>query len=145
MNTEPSPTRREVMAYMATQNPVFQQMGMEVLEAVPGRSRFAMVIRPEMANTFGTCHGGVIFTLADMSFGWTCNAANEKSVTAGATIEIVGPARVGDRLIADVVETYRAGRNGIYDVRISIAATDADVALVRGRMRIVGGKVKPDE
>ena len=141
MTTEPSPTRREVMTYMATCNPVFQVMGMEVIEAVPGRSRLAMVVRPDMANTFGSCHGGVIFTLADMSFGWTCNGANEKAVTAGATIDIVGPAMVGDRLIADVVEAYRAGRNALYDVRITVAETGAEVALVRGRMRIVGGKV----
>jgi acyl-CoA thioesterase len=131
------------MAFMGTQNPVFQTMGMEVLEAIPGRSRFAMVVRPDMANTFGNCHGGVIFTLADMSFGWTCNGANEKAVTAGATIEMVGPAKVGDRLISEVVEIYRQGRNGLYDVRITVEATGADVAIVRGRMRIVGGAVMP--
>jgi acyl-CoA thioesterase len=141
MPTEPKPTRREMMDFMATRNPVFREMGMVVLEAVPGRSRLAMVVLPAMANTFGTCHGGVIFTLADMSFGWTCNAANEKAVTAGATIDIVGPAKVGDRLIADAVETYRQGRNALYDVRISVEATGADIALVRGRMRIIGGKV----
>jgi acyl-CoA thioesterase len=143
MTDEPRPTRREVMTFMASQNPVYHHMGMEVLEAVPGRSRFAMVVKPEMANTFGTCHGGVIFTLADMSFGWTCNAANEKSVTAGASIEMVGPAQVGDRMIADVTEVFRQGRNGLYDVRITIEATGAVVALVRGRMRIVGGPVMP--
>ncbi len=144
MPPELEPTRRRVMEHMATRNPVFREMGMQLLDAVPGRSRFAMTVRPEMANTFGSCHGGVIFTLADMSFGWTCNAANEKAVTAGANIEMLAPARLGDRLIADVTEVYRQGRNGLYDVRISIEATDVTVAMVRGRMRIVGGKVLDD-
>jgi len=110
-----------------------------VLAAEPGRARFAMLVRPDMANTFGTCHGGIIFTLADTAFGWTGNATNEKAVTAGASIEILAPAMVGDRLIADAVEVFREGRNVLLDVRVWREGTDVTVAHVRGRMRQVGG------
>ncbi|KAB2849396.1 MAG: PaaI family thioesterase, partial [Hyphomicrobiaceae bacterium] len=77
------PAPRDVIADMARRNPVFLGLGIEVLLAERGLSRFAMVVRPDMGNTFGVCHGGVYFTLADLCLGFTCNAArNERAVTA---------------------------------------------------------------
>lgn len=134
---------RDVMEHMATLNPVFQNFGMEVLDAVPGRSRFAMAVKPDMANTFGFCHGGIYFVLADTCFGWTCNASNQKSVTAGATIELLASAKVGDRLICEAIETARAGRNAFYAVKIWVEGGET-VALVQGRMRLVGGAIMPE-
>jgi acyl-CoA thioesterase len=137
------PSPREVINYMGTVNRVFQGLGVEVLEAQPGRSLFAMVVREEHTNTFGGLHGGIIFALADQTFGFTCNAKNEKAVSAGATIEFLGPAQLGDRVISEAIEVYREGRNALYDVKIWVEATGAVVAHVRGRMRILGGAVMP--
>jgi acyl-CoA thioesterase len=139
-----TPSPRAVIDYMGTVNRVFQGLGVEVLEAEPGRSLFAMVVREEHTNTFGGLHGGIIFALADQTFGFTCNAKNEKAVSAGATIEFLGPAQLGDRVISEAVEVYREGRNALYDVRIWVEATGATVAHVRGRMRILGGPVMPE-
>ena len=57
------PAPRDVIADMARRNPVFQGMGIEVLLAERGHSRFAMLVRPDMGNTSGVCHGGIYFTL----------------------------------------------------------------------------------
>lgn len=132
-----------VMAYMREVNPAVQMLGIEVVTAVPGRSRFAMTVTRPMCNTFGTLHGGLIFTLADTAFGWTCNARNVKGVTAGADIELLAPAHEGERIFADAVETYREGRNALYDVRVwaPTASGERTIAHVRGRMRLVGGKL----
>lgn len=130
-----------VIADMARRNPVFQGMGIEVLLAERGLSRFAMIVRPDMGNTFGVCHGGVYFTLADLCLGFTCNAArNERAVTASASIEYLSPAKVGDRMLAEAREIYREGRTGFYDVRLWVEGGET-VALVRGRMRILGEPV----
>lgn len=137
-------TPREVIEYMGTVNRVFQGLGVEVLEAQPGRSLFAMVVQEPHTNTFGALHGGIIFALADQTFGFTCNAQNEKAVSAGATIEFLGPAQLGDRVISEANEVYREGRNALYDVKIWVEATGAVVAHVRGRMRILGGSVMPE-
>ncbi len=139
------PTPREVIAYMAGRNAVFQHLQIEVLEAVKGRSRFALVVRRELTNTFDTMHGGMIFALADMTFGFTCNAQNERAVTGGATIEMLSSPKVGDRVISEAREIYREGRNAILDVTLWIDrgpdAAPTIVAHVRGRMRLIGGKV----
>jgi acyl-CoA thioesterase len=132
---------REMMARMMGQNAVARLLGVEVIEATPTSAVFQMTVAAAHANTVGGFHGGMIFALADVAFGWTCNASNELAVTAGATIEILGPAKIGDRVEARVSEVYREGRNALYDVRIAHVEGGGVIAHVRGRMRILGGPV----
>ena len=80
-------TPAELIAEMAKINPVFKHLGIEVDLAEPGHSRFAMTVREELTNTFGVGHGGIVFTLADMAFGLTCNAGGERAMTASAAID----------------------------------------------------------
>jgi len=147
-NAHGKPTPREVIAYMAKRNAVFRLLDIEVLEAERGHSKFAMIVRPELTNTFDTLHGGMIFALADMTFGFTCNAHNERAVTAGASIEMLSSPKVGDRVISEAREVYRHGRNALVDVTLWIDHEPDEartiVAHVRGRMRLIGGKVLVD-
>lgn len=127
---------------MARINPVYQHLGIEVELAEPGHSRFAMVVREALTNTFGVGHGGIVFTFADMAFGFTCNALGERAMTASASIDYLAPAPLGARIVADAREVARQGRNAFYDVVISIEGGEP-IAIVRGRMRILGGPVLP--
>ena len=129
-----------IISQMAERNPVFRHLGIEVELAEPGHTRFAMVMRADLTNTFGTGHGGILFTLADMAFGFTCNAGGERAMTASAAIDYLAPAPVGARLIADAREVERQGRNVFYDVVISIDGGET-IAIVRGRMKVLGGPV----
>jgi len=128
------------MKLMAERNPIFKHLGVEIQVAEAGRSIFAIRLRDDLTNTFGSAHGGVLFTLADLTFGFTCNALGERAVTAGATIDYLAPSLVGDDLIAEAREVMRKGRNAYYDVEIR-NSEGAILAIVRGRMRIVGGAV----
>jgi acyl-CoA thioesterase len=130
--------RAEVIQILASRNPVYHMLGIELIEAVPGRSRFAMTVKTEHANSFDTFHGGLIFAYADLALGFTCNAADRHSVTADAKIDFLAPAHTGDRIIADAIETFRQGRNGIYDVRLWRESDGRTIAHVRGKMRIIG-------
>lgn len=145
--TEPvaAPTREHrLIMQMAKRNPVFRHLGIEVELAGQGHTRFAMQMRPDLANTFGVGHGGVIFTLADMAFGFTCNASGERAMTASAAIDYLAPTPIDARLVADAREVARQGRNVFYDVVISVDGGDA-IAIVRGRMKVLGGKVVPEQ
>ncbi|MCB1505198.1 MAG: hotdog fold thioesterase [Hyphomicrobiaceae bacterium] len=139
---EPTPEYRLILQ-MADRNPVFQHLGLEVVIAQPGHTRFAMPMRQELTNTFGTGHGGILFTLADMAFGFACNSSGERAMTASAAIDYLAPAPVGKRLIADAREVERQGRNVFYDVVISVDGGDT-IAIVRGRMKVLGGPVIAD-
>lgn len=129
---------------MAERNPVFRHLGITVELAEPGHTRFSMQMRDDLTNTFGTGHGGTIFTLADMAFGFTCNAGGERAMTASATIDYIAPAPVNARLVADAREVQRHGRNVFYDVVISVDGAQT-IAIVRGRMKVLGGPVLEDQ
>jgi acyl-CoA thioesterase len=132
--------RREAVLWLAGRNPVYKFLGVELVEAVPGRTRLRMIVKPEHGNSFNYFHGGLIFTLADLTFGFTCNAAGIRSVTAGSNMEFLAPVEIGDVLLSEAIEVYREGRNGLYNTRIWREKDDVTVAIVNGRMRIVGRK-----
>ena len=134
---DPQALAEACAAAMWSQDSASQGQGL-VLEAVgPGTARMAMVVRPDMVNGHGMCHGGFIFTLADSSFAFACNSRNAKSVAAQCAISFLRPARLGERLVALAEERHLAGRSGIYDVRVT-GADGAVVAELRGHSRAIG-------
>lgn len=111
-------------------------LGIELVDTGPGGATVRMTVRPDMANGHGTCHGGVVFTLADTAFAVACNGGGEPTVAAGAVVDFVAPTRVGTTLTATCRERLRRGRTGFYDVDV----TDGDgttVALFRGRSQSI--------
>ena len=111
---------------------VSQNLGLEILEVSPGSVRLTMLVRPEMLNGHGLCHGGIIFSLADSAFAFACNSHGQPMVAAGASIEFVAPVPRGARLTATATETSRTPRGGIYDVVIA-RETGEPLAYFRGR------------
>lgn len=111
-------------------------------EMSPGCARVSMTVRDDMANSMGTCHGGIIFALADCAFAYSCNSRNRKTVAAGASIDFISAARPGDRLTAVAQERALVGRTGIYDIRV-VDQSGEVIALFRGRARWVAGAVFP--
>ncbi|MDP6411197.1 MAG: hydroxyphenylacetyl-CoA thioesterase PaaI [Arenicellales bacterium] len=115
-----------------------QMLGMTVDESRPGYARLNMRVRKEMLNFYGNCHGGMIFTLADSAFAHACNTRNHVSVAVSCQVEFLVAVTAGEILIAEAVEQYLLGKNGVYDVRIT--SNDGGlVALFRGKSRAVRG------
>ncbi|MBU2582524.1 MAG: hotdog fold thioesterase [Alphaproteobacteria bacterium] len=134
------PQARALKDAMAAINPVYRWLGIEIEVAGTASARFAMDVKEQHANTFGVCHGGIVFAFADLALGFTCNARGERAATASASIEFLKPVPLGDRLVGDVICTALSGRNAYYDVVLSLAsAPGVTVGLVRGRMRLTGG------
>ena len=122
-----------------------QALGMVLDDVAPGRARMRMTVRDDMINGHDICHGGLIFTLADSTFAFACNARNQVTVAAGADIAFLSPARKGETLIAVAQERAGTGRSGIYDVEVVEAASGRLVALFRGRSRRIEGTIiEPD-
>ena len=96
-----------------------RMFGIELLDYGPGWARAQLIVRDEMLNGHGICHGGVIFALADTAFACACNSWGPVTVAAGADIVFVAPARGGDILTAEGRVRARYGRNGVYDVTVT--------------------------
>jgi acyl-CoA thioesterase len=113
-------------------------LGMRLDDVGPGRARLSMTITEAMANGHGICHGGFVFSLADSATAFAANQNGDPVVAQHAAITFVRPGRVGEVLVADAVERMRAGRSGMYDVRVTTADGDL-VAEFRGHTRVLRG------
>jgi acyl-CoA thioesterase len=109
-------------------------------EALEGRSRVRMTVRPDMLNGHRTAHGGMIFALADSAFAYACNSRNEASVAQQASIIFLAPASEGDVLVAEAREDSRAGRSGSYSVSV-FTEEGRPIAQFLGLSRTIGGPV----
>lgn len=119
-----------------------QSLGMQLISVAPGTAELSMLVRPDMTNGHGTCHGGFIFTLADSAFAFACNTYDERTVAQHAQITFIAPARASDRLIARAVERSRTGRSGIYDITVCLE-DGQKIAEFRGHSRTIGGNIVP--
>lgn len=119
-------------------------LGMQLLEAGPGRAYLRMPVRADMLQGHGTCHGGFLFALADSAFAMACNTYNDATVAQGCSIDYVAPAFEGDVLNAQCIEQNRSGRTGNYDVRIENQQGQL-IALFHGKSYKVRGTVLAQE
>ncbi|MBL8473454.1 MAG: hydroxyphenylacetyl-CoA thioesterase PaaI [Rhodocyclaceae bacterium] len=118
-------------------------LGMELVETGSGSAVLAMRVQSSMVNGHGLCHGGLIFALADTAFAYACNSFNRRAVAAGASIDFLSPAYLGDRLYARATLHHQGERSGIYDVKVENQAGRL-IALFRGRARRIAGKLFDD-
>jgi 1,4-dihydroxy-2-naphthoyl-CoA hydrolase len=74
-------------------------LGIEVLEAVAGRTLLRLTLRPELLAPNGYLHAGVVVTLADTACGYGCVASLPAGAQNFTTVELksnhLGTARDG--------------------------------------------------
>jgi acyl-CoA thioesterase len=120
-----------------------KMLGILVVGVKPGYARVTMRVRSDMLNGHRTCHGGLIFTLADSAFAVACNSHNERTLAAAASIDFLAPALEADELSAEGTELWRSGRTGIYEITVTNQRGER-IALFRGRSHRIGGAVTTD-
>lgn len=125
---------------MLARDEASRNLGMSLEEVRPGCARLRMAVRADMLNGHGTCHGGIVFSLADSAFAVACNTYNEVTVAAAAAIDFLAVSRLHDELLAEAREVWRSKRSGIYQVTVSNQRAET-VALFRGRSHCVGGVI----
>jgi len=135
---------RRTAAAMYESDRASQMLGMRIEDVRAGYARLSMTVRREMTNGHETCHGGLIFTLADSAFAFACNSRNERTVASGGQVDFVRPAYAGDTLLAEAVHRSQSGRTGVYDINVT-NQDGALVALMRGRSHRIRGQVIPEE
>lgn len=104
-----------------------QYLGIEIVTAEVGYSVCKMTIAEQHLNGHGTCHGGVIFTLADTTFAHICNAHNHVAVAHQCHITYWRPGFADDTLYAVAKENGVYGRSGSYTVSIHRNAIDGEI------------------
>ena len=108
---------RVVHAMMA-KDAFSRSLGMEIVEVHPRAAVVRMVVRPDMVNGFGVCHGGVAFSLADSAFAFACNTHGNITVSIQNTITYPKKVGVGDVLVATAREESASARLSYYHVEV---------------------------
>lgn len=114
-------------------DPVANALGVRLVDAGDGRATVSLKLTAGMLNGAGSCHGGVVFMLADIAFQCACNSYGRLTVAAAGSIDFVRPAAAGDELTAACVERYRTRSGGGYDVTVTRTRDGAMIAQFRGR------------
>jgi acyl-CoA thioesterase len=104
---------------MMTSDHFSQWMGIEILTVSDGSCTIKSVIRPEMVNGFGMCHGGITFSIADSAFAFASNSRGRHAVSIETSISHTSAVKVGDIVTAKAVETHLSSRLGRYDVTLT--------------------------
>jgi acyl-CoA thioesterase len=131
---------RKIADHLRAQEGTGAAWNIEVEDAREGYARVAMMVRKDMLNGHATCHGGMIFALADTAFAYACNSRNVETVAQNATIAFLAPGREGDRLVAEAQEQALSGRSGVYQVTVT-NQTGEKIAVFQGLSRALGGAV----
>ncbi|MCS6995749.1 MAG: hydroxyphenylacetyl-CoA thioesterase PaaI [Casimicrobiaceae bacterium] len=134
------PAPRTVAEAMYAKDRVAQALAIEIEEVRHGYARLSMRVRPDMVNGHALCHGGYLALLCDTAFAYACNSYNAVTVASGFSIELIAPAREGERLTAEAVEVIRRGRSGLYDIRLTNERGET-IALFRGKSRTIDGQI----
>ena len=137
---EIKPLAEQVVAAMLREDTATAMLGMRVVSVSAGACCVVMHVGGDMLNGHGSCHGGVLFSLADTAFAFACNSDNERTVAAGAQIDFLRPAFVGDVIEATAGELSAGKRLGLYDVTLRNQKGQV-VALFRGRSCRICGNV----
>ncbi|HVC02550.1 MAG TPA: hydroxyphenylacetyl-CoA thioesterase PaaI [Steroidobacteraceae bacterium] len=116
-----------------------QSLGMRLAAIAPRECTVTMTVRGDMINGLGTCHGGIIFALADSAFAFACNSDGAATVAASSTVEFLAAARVGDELTATARAVWQGRRAGLYDVQV-VDQQGTLIALFRGRSQRLSGR-----
>jgi acyl-CoA thioesterase len=132
----------EVGRQMYARDHAAQMLGIKLIEIKPGFARMSMAVRPDMVNGHDICHGGLIFTLADTSFAYACNAGNRATVAQNCAITFLAAARKGDVLTAAAAERHRTRRTGLTDIEVT-DQTGKLIAIFRGHSQQLDGEVVP--
>ena len=133
-----SVTDHPVARTMFDEDAASRALGIELAELSDGYARTTMRVTSAMVNGHGITHGGYVFIVADTTFALACNSHDDAAVAARADIRFLRATREGDLLTAEAIERQRFGRNGIYDVTVSVG--DDVVAEFRGDSRVIGNR-----
>jgi phenylacetic acid degradation protein PaaD len=128
---------RNFVQGLAANDPLAQHLGITCVDAGPGWATVRMEVRALHLNFNGSCHGGVVFSLADTAFGLASNSYGIVAAGIDAHIAFPAPSREGDVLTAVAVEMSRSRRLAIYRVEVH-AGNGILISVFTGTVYITG-------
>lgn len=93
-------------------------IGAQLTEIREGYARAELTVEERHLNGAGVCQGGVMYTLADLSFAGVANCHGFLSLGISNTITFIKSAQLGDHLIAECEETVNHHKLPYCDIKV---------------------------
>lgn len=93
-------------------------IGAKLTEIREGYARAELTVDERHLNGAGVCQGGVMYTLADLSFAGVANCHGILSLGISNTITFIKSAQLGDHLVAECVETVNHHKLPYCDIKV---------------------------
>ena len=125
---------------LAARDAYMAHLGATLVAGGAGYAAVAMRVGHQHLNFLGGCHGGALFSLADMALGLACNSHG--TVAALIDTHALFPVAVveGDRLVANATEISRSRRLARY--RIEVTRDDEMVASMAATVYLTGKAIE---
>ncbi|MBK8508650.1 MAG: hydroxyphenylacetyl-CoA thioesterase PaaI [Candidatus Competibacteraceae bacterium] len=111
-------------------DPFMNLLGLQGEITAPGQARVWGTIRPEFLNSWGSAHGGFLYSVADAAFALASNSRGTLAVALSAHIEYVQASEAGATVEARAIEAHAGRRTAVY--RIEIHSGEKLLALFTG-------------
>lgn len=98
---------------------LFDFLGAEITEMGEGYAEVVMTVEDRHLNSAEVCHGGVIFTLADLAFALASNSYGTLALAIHASISFIKAVKAGDKLLARAQEFSKGKTLATYHVTVS--------------------------
>ncbi len=96
-----------------------KSIGARLTEIREGYAKAELTVGENHINAGGVCQGGVMYTLADLSFAGVANCHGVLTLGVNNTITFLKSAKLGDHLCAECTELFDHHKLPYCDIRIS--------------------------
>lgn len=96
-----------------------KSIGAQLTEIKEGYARAELTVEERHLNGAGVCQGGVMYTLADLSFAAVANCHNILTLGINNNITFIKSGMLGDLLIAECTEIVDHKRLPYCDIKIT--------------------------
>jgi len=108
----------QMVEYMNTVQDYNFHNGIKLIEITDNYASCRVELTPEVINSQGMAHGGIVFSICDVAAGFAAASIDRRLVTQGATINYLRPAAMGSILIAKA-EPVKIGKTiSVVEVRV---------------------------
>lgn len=121
----------KVREYMFKNDRLFSLLGARILEMDEGYAKVELTVKEEHLNAAGVCHGGVIFSLADLAFALASNSHGKLALAIEVSITFMRSVSAGERIVAEAREVNLGKRTATYLMEVRNSENSL-IALAKG-------------
>ena len=117
-------THEKVRKIINERDMLISCFGMDIIEVKKGTAAVRMKIGKDHVNAANVCHGGVIFSLADVAFALACNSHGILSLALDMSISFLKAVQVGETITARCEEQHAGKSTGCYTIEVLDSANN---------------------